>query len=334
MNMASRKDFMASSERMAALEAAYHSNVLSKGSPDFADLDEKFGFWVAPREGQDVKDNKGWHSFTILKEKGVHVVGRPYQKASPAPVPEPAKDKMTTREHPKFRRMLYWVETSTPVMLIGPAGSGKTTAAQLLAKELGISFLPQSFCNQTPESRFAGFVAAGGNYVPSGFYDVFKNGGVYLLDEMDAANPNVLVAFNAAVANGYWTFPNGETVKAHGSFRAVAAANTWGKGADRAYQGRNALDAATLDRFAKLAWDYDEAHELHISPRADWTKHVQKVRRACQTLSIQTVISPRASINGGKALNAGKLTWAEVEEDTIFSGMDCETLQKVKAAIR
>ena len=84
MDMANRKDFMADGERMAALESAYHANVASKGSPDFADLDEKFGFWQAGG-----KENKGWHSFTVLKEKGIHVVGRPYQKQNPAPVPAP-----------------------------------------------------------------------------------------------------------------------------------------------------------------------------------------------------------------------------------------------------
>jgi MoxR-like ATPase len=316
---------------MEALETAYRENVSRLGYPDFASLDAKFDLW------NGTGANKGWHSYTLLTGVGIHHPGKAKAKAVPqaAPPPCPVQPVQADQhEHPAFRRLLAWVKSGTPVMMVGPAGSGKTTAASLVAKELGIPFLPQSFCNQTPESRFVGFMAANGKYIPSGFYEVFKNGGVYLMDEFDACNANVAVAFNAAVANGYYTFPNGEKVQVHPDFRCIAAANTWGKGSDREYQGRNPLDAATLDRFAKVAWDYDEAHELRISPRADWTKHVQKIRRACQALGIRTVISPRASINGGKALDSGALTWAQVEEDTVFSGMDRPTVEKIRAAIK
>ena len=164
-------------------------------------------------------------------------------------------------------------------MMVGPTGSGKTTACSKIARKLGLDFLPQSFCNQTPESRFAGYMNAKGEYVPSGFYRIFKNGGLYLFDEMDAANPNCLTAFNAAVENRVYTFPNGEVVKAHKEFRCVGAANTFVSGSSLDYH-RNKLNPDTLKRFLQLAWGYIDAHDVRSDPRTDWTRHVQTARRA------------------------------------------------------
>ena len=57
-----------------------------------------------------------------------------------------------------------------------------------------------------------------------------RNGGLFFLDEMDASIPEVLVLLNAAIANGYFEFPNGK-ITAHEDFRVVAAGNTVGSGA-------------------------------------------------------------------------------------------------------
>jgi hypothetical protein len=333
MDMPSRKDFASDKARMDALVAAYHANFSAKGTADFADLDERFGFWDAASS----KKNTGYYTFGILVDAKVHTPGKA-PKAVPAPKPEPKPEPKSApnndcgHEHPEYQTLLTLIKTKIKVMLVGPTGSGKTTACSKIAKQLGLTFLPQSFCNQTPESRFAGFVAAGGQYVESGFYHVFKHGGLYLFDEMDAANANVLTAFNAGVENRVYTFPNGETVEAHESFRAVGAANTFGTGASLDYQ-RNKLDAATLKRFLKLAWGYNEAHELRISPRADWTRHVQKARRAAERIGLRIIVSPHDSIYGGQALNAG-LSWGKVEEMTFLAGVDAASVAKLRAAMK
>jgi len=154
-------------------------------------------------------------------------------------------------------------------------------------------------------------------------------GGVFLFDEIDASSAQALLAFNAIAANDLAAFPCG-TVKRHPDFVIVAAANTWGSGATAQYMGRSQLDAATLDRFSFIAMDYDERLELAISPDDEWTRHVQAFRRTVRELEIRAVVSPRASIKGGKLLSAG-LKWDRVEQMLLLRGMSDSDIQKVRA---
>jgi MoxR-like ATPase len=97
---------------------------------------------------------------------------------------------------------------------------------------------------------------------------MYTQGGVFLLDEMDAADANVLVTLNAAMANRGFTNPvTGEWHARHPNAIVIAAANTFGTGADAMYVGRNALDAATLDRFvcAQIEVDYDKRIEAQLA---------------------------------------------------------------------
>jgi cobaltochelatase CobS len=86
---------------------------------------------------------------------------------------------------------------------------------------------------------------------------------------------------------------------------AIAAGNTFGRGASREYVGRQQLDAATLDRFTVFEVDYDEALELAIAGNDDWTRYVQKVRKAVEREKVRAIVSPRASISGAKLLAVG-----------------------------
>jgi len=61
------------------------------------------------------------------------------------------------------------------------------------------------------------------------FVQVYENGGVFLLDEIDAADANVMVAINAALANGVLANPNGKVHVRHDKCFILAAANTWGE---------------------------------------------------------------------------------------------------------
>lgn len=74
---------------------------------------------------------------------------------------------------------------------------------------------------------------------------------------MDASAPEVLIHLNAALANGYFDFPNGK-VYAHEDFRVVGAGNTTGQGADAQYTGRTQLDASSLDRFKLVEVNYNK----------------------------------------------------------------------------
>jgi MoxR-like ATPase len=257
----------------------------------------------------------------------------------------------TALMHHKFPLLAAAVASRVNVMLVGPAGSGKTTAAAQVAKALNLPFYGTGAINT--EYKLSGFIDAQGRVISTAFRKAFEHGGVFLFDEIDGSLPGALLAFNSALANDWYDFPDAN-IKRHEDFRVIAGANTFGTGADRQYVGRNQLDAASLDRYAVLEWGYDEALEAAMIgadapkgapvPRSieplpaervqavafQWVERVRKVRGAVGELKIRHVVSPRATVNGSRLLAAG-FTWAEAEDAVIWKGLDADTRAKVIA---
>jgi hypothetical protein len=229
--------------------------------------------------------------------------------------------------HKSLPVVLTAVAAGVHPFLVGPAGSGKTTLAEQVAKSLGRKFYMAA--RVTSEFKLTGFIDATGSCVRTQFREAYEKGGVFLFDEIDASDPDALTAFNAGLANGQCDFPDG-MVKAHKDFVAIAAGNTYGRGADRQYVGRNQLDAATLDRFTVFDVDYDEQLEMTIANDADWTKWVQRVRRAVELEKVRHIVSPRASITGAKLLAAG-MDRTDVENATVWKGLPTDARSRVEA---
>jgi len=220
------------------------------------------------------------------------------------------------------------IKNRMSVFLVGPAGSGKTTIAEKTAEKYGMDFYCMSVGNQTTKSDLLGFISATGNYVSTVFRTAFEKGGLFLLDEIDAGNSNVLTILNSALANGYCSFPDG-MVQRHKDFVCIASGNTIGQGANKQYVGRNQLDGATLDRFIKIDWYYDEILEKKISKNNGWVNRVQAIRKICNDMGLKLIISPRASINGSNLINDG-IPVLQVDEACIFKGqVDEITKQKI-----
>lgn len=238
------------------------------------------------------------------------------------------KIKLDGTHHKLFPKALSVIGCGLNLYLCGPAGSGKTTLGEQIAEAMGVPF---EF-NGAITSKFElfGFKDAAGTYHPTAFRRAFENGGVYLADEIDAWAPQPLLSLNAALANGWCDFPD-MMVKRHENFRMIAAANTWGQGADREYVGRNQLDAASLDRFVFLAMEYDTALEAKLCGNADWARRVQSIRKAVFSQKARMVVSPRASINGAKLL--AHFTQSEVEEMVIWKGVTKENKDKILNAM-
>lgn len=192
--------------------------------------------------------------------------------------------------HEKFEEILAQVQLNEPIMLIGPAGSGKNVAVKQVADALGLHMYYTN--NASNEFKLTGFIDAGGNYRETEFYKAFKYGGLFNLDEVDASDPTALIVINSALANGYMAFPH-ETIECHKDFRIVAAANTWGKGSDMQYVGRNALDGATLDRFDNIYMDYDRNLERNLYPNEEVLEFMWEYRDAVEKTKIQHIVSTR-----------------------------------------
>lgn len=232
--------------------------------------------------------------------------------------------------HKLFSVAIQTVAQNIPLAMIGPAGSGKTTAAEQIAEALELPFYMNGAVSGAHE--YLGFVDAQGRYQTTPFRQAFEHGGLYLADEIDGGDAGAILVINSALANCHMPFPDrAEPVKKHANFRMIAAANTYGNGADRIYVGRNQLDGATLDRFVALSWDYDEKLESQICPDAAWLARVQKLRAAVAKEKARIIISPRASIYGAKLIAAG-VDRAIVESVVIWKGVDSELRLRIENA--
>lgn len=227
-----------------------------------------------------------------------------------------------------------------PVYLHGPAGSGKSTAACQVAEALGLRYRMIQFGPASQIHEIMGYKDANGNYHSTPFREAWEHGGVILLDEYDASG-EVMVAMNGALANGLCVFPDSpEPVKRHADCIIIAAGNTVAKGPSDEYTARQRLDQATIDRFAFISWEYDEALELQSAgpDQAAWVKHVQKIRKAIQTLgpsAPDVLVTPRASIAGAAMLRENPDTpYTLIEDLFVWQGCDDDGKTKVRHALK
>lgn len=207
-------------------------------------------------------------------------------------------------QHKKFETMLKLASLKLDMFLVGPAGSGKTQACESLAKALNLPFYFVPVGLQTTKSDLLGYMDVRGSYVTTHLRKAYEHGGVFLMDEIDAGNPNVLTVINAMLSNRVASFPD-RMVERHENFIFVGAGNTYGHGGDIQYVGRNQIDAATLDRFVLVKFDYDEELENTFTDNSEWLKTVRSIRTAAGRLKEKLIVSPRAVIKGSRMLSLG-----------------------------
>lgn len=224
-------------------------------------------------------------------------------KARPIIIQEgKAKRKVKGVMPPEFERMVQLASARRPILLVGPAGCGKTYLSEKLGEALGLETSDQSCSEGMSESVFNGFLLPVGKngtfeHCASPFMQRYEEGGVMLLDEMDAGDPNLFTYLNKAIANSSYTVAQRwkkPVVKKHKDFVLIAAANTFGHGADAMYVGRNQLDAATLDRFKVGTITMDYSHEVEESlGNEELCQWAWKVRAAIRKHKLRRIMSTR-----------------------------------------
>lgn len=242
----------------------------------------------------------------------------------------------------EFTRMIQLASQRVNIMLVGPSGCGKTYVCEHLAKAMRARTFGYISCSMgMSESQLSGWllpVGTGGKfeYVASPFIDIYENGGLFVFDEIDAADPNVLVFLNTALAGEQFFLPQrykNPMVKRHKNFMCIAAANTFGHGADAMYVGRNQLDAATLDRFrvGMIMMDYSEAVERSISEPAvyDWAV---RIRRAIRKHGLRRVMSTRTIKEMTKMVRAYDWT-ADDMDQAYFADWTQDEYRRIQADV-
>lgn len=238
----------------------------------------------------------------IVKEQ-IRVATLPKVQTIEVKLPTKDEVKKLGQQHYLFQDVLESVADNSYVLLKGDAGSGKTYGAVQIAKALDLDYRIFSFTNEISLSRCVGYMDAMGNYVKTSIREMYENGGLLILDEFDAMNPNVAVSLNNMLSGDEYTFPDA-VVSKHDDFRVIACTNTFGNGADKDYSSRNKLDKATLDRFdEKFDWGYDEDLEIAVFGNTDATRAVLAIRKNAKDLGI--TITPRRTKSVNKMVNRG-----------------------------
>lgn len=247
--------------------------------------------------------------------------------------------KLAEHTHPLFEKALKLVAAEQNVLLVGPAGCGKSHLAAQIARALKRDFGTLHCTAGASEAQVLGYLLpteAGGafKFHPAQFAQLYTKGNsLFLLDELDRGDANMLAVLNGALANGHLHIPQSlaQPVFPRGKDAGVmAAANTYGTGADAMYVGANPLDAATLDRFYVLTMDYDAALEAKIAAdQPGLLAWVRGLREQVQRLKLRRVVSTRTLQKGLAGIACGFGT-AEVKRD-MLAGWTADEISKAGA---
>jgi len=228
--------------------------------------------------------------------------------------------------HKQFQKVLELVQAGENVLLVGPAGSGKSFMAEQIAAAMELP--SYTICGSEDTSTYDLFgrrtiVDGHGQeaFVPGPFAKAYSgwsderiecDAGLLVVDEYDAMHPNTVISMNVPLANGKcpldrcWELPE---VKRSPKFRFIAIGNTYGTGADYLYS-RNRQDAASLNRFGGgtgvVFIDYDEAMEkamlrkqIDASDTANWSLFdaLLKLRRNVSENRVQQIVGMRTILS-------------------------------------
>lgn len=244
--------------------------------------------------------------------------------------------KMDDTLHKDFEECLFILNQEKQLYMSGAAGTGKTTMGEKLAKAMELPFGHISCSAGMSEAHVLGRMLFDGNFVGTSFLEIFENGGVFLFDEIDAADPNLLLVINSALANGIMSVPNRQEnpiAKRHENCYIICAGNTWGSGSSE-YHGRNYLDAAFIDRFSmsKVHVSYDEELEKKITKNDSITTVMQDIRKNITKTNIDRMVSTRTIVsaykhkvagrNVGQIVNRFTEDWTEEEKKKGLEGIN------------
>jgi len=249
---------------------------------------------------------------------------------------------------PRYHRPKEWdtimkvVKSGANLLLFGPAGCGKSTAAAEVAKALGLEFTPISLGGGQRYSQvFGGMVIkddGSTEWQPSVLLEAITKPGVILLDEVFSCYPEILIGLNSLLE------PNSRQIqtpaglyKMHPDCRVIATSNINGRLTDMIHAGQQQADSSLVSRFVSVRMGYDDTAEQQIAESAgakgmSLLSLFKKVRNAMEHYSIQFELGTRQLIYGIKLLGAG-LKEDEVADLLIWNLLSESEKSRIKKAL-
>jgi len=236
--------------------------------------------------------------------------------------------------HKDFKKAFRILTATGRLYLKGDSGTGKGVLARQIAEGLNLSFGILPLTAGVTESKITGLMQIDGTFNSTSFLNAYENGGVFLFDEVDAADSNTLLTINDGIESGQMYIPNRKEkpyAKRHKDFYLICAANTWGTGNEADYHGREYQDAAFLNRFSasKMLIDYDVELEKELLKDApELLKALHNMRTNVRKNNVPKEISTR-TLRDAYLLELSEFSLKEILDIIMVDWTDEE---KAKAA--
>lgn len=245
------------------------------------------------------------------------------------------------------------IKRSKNVYIAGPTGVGKTELATRVCNALGRKYYRVNFDGEfskadftgdwvlakDPDDRTSTIMMYNDGILPT----AMKEGAVLILDEFDAAPPEILFTLQSVLeGKPLMNTKNTETVLPASGFCIIATANTVGKGdLSSFYAGTRLMNQATLDRFHYvIRMDYlPEKIEREILMRRTGCEEklaknvitfMNNARKAASGGSLFETFSLRKAINLCDAIEEDRLSLKLAFKATVLDRASEEDAIKVK----
>jgi len=235
---------------------------------------------------------------------------------------------------PEFKTVLGLSFLRNNVYMYGVAGSGKTHTAIKVAETLDLDFYVETGLNIDNFRLFGGNSPIDGKYHETAFYKAFKNGGVFLLDEMDRAEPEILISFNTAIEQGKALFGS-EMVERHENFVLIGAGNTRLNGSENGYFA-NVQDHSVKSRSVFVQMELTDDAELQRFDKPEHkklVKAIQEIRTKASNLGISSGIDFRAMRNACQLWEVREqmdLGEHEILDLVVFNKLDANQVNRLR----
>ena len=222
--------------------------------------------------------------------------------------------------HEVFSDVLEAVKHFSMVLMVGPAGTGKSYIAKQVATALGYDTDAGSHewsyvCGNADltVSQMTGRIDANGNFLDGKFNRAFEEGGALCVDECFRFDPCVGVLFNPMTdGQGYLPLanhPQKSHLKRHNKNVMFFIDNSWGQGNSFDYVASQKQDNAWLDRLdgVKVSVDYDKSIERAlVGDFIDTGRMLWDLRSRIKTEGLNRIVSTRRFQDANKWRTVGK----------------------------